>query len=269
MDEIPRFSFNHKKEAAYRYFNENGCVIFRDLIEEKYSDKIITELQSAIQYQVQKHLNSSKQDFLVANDFDRGLIELARYNDTLRERLYNVIQCFPSLYNFIAHPNFIQTAKELGMSEPIYLAPHIRMDLPNDEKFLIPPHQEIRGIRSPNMIFMITALVDTDKKKGALLVAPGSHKLGPLLPKTDNDIRYQYVDSKKYQSLYPIQQVPLHKYETMVLNMYTIHGSSPNNSLETRWSTAVRFEDFKNMPYLDGDDTLDKKFNLKGFYSKT
>ena len=40
----------------------------QNLIEEKYSDKIITELQSVIQYQVQKHLNSSKQDFLVAND---------------------------------------------------------------------------------------------------------------------------------------------------------------------------------------------------------
>jgi len=256
MNEIPRFSFNHKKEAAYRYFNENGCVIFRDLIEEKYSDKIITELQSAIQYQVQKHLNSSKQDFLVANDFDRGLIELARYNDTLRERLYNIIQRLPSLSNFMAHPNFIQIAKELGMSEPIYLAPHIRMDLPNDEKFLIPPHQEIRGIRSPNMIFMITALVDTDKKKGALLVAPGSHKLGPLLPKTDNDIRYQYVDSKKYQSLYPIQQVPLHKYETIVLNMYTVHGSSPNNSLETRWSTIIK----------SGENTY--AISSKSFHSK-
>ena len=127
------------------------------------------------------------------------------------------------------------------MSEPIYLAPHIRMDLPNEEKFLIPPHQEIRGTRSPNMIFMITALVDTDKKKGALLVAPGSHKLGPLLPKTNNDIRYQYeLMPEQYQSLYPIQQVPLHKYETIVLNMYTVHGSSPNNSLETRWSTIIK-----------------------------
>jgi hypothetical protein len=261
MKNLPRFSYK-EKNAAYLFFKENGCVIFRDALDLKLIDAMKRELQAVIQQQVRKHLRSCS-EFLTGNGFDRGLLELGKSNDLLRRRLYDVIQGLTSLYQFGFSSPFLAIAKDLGVEIPILRVTQFRMDLPEDERFLIPPHQEIKGIRSPNLIFMITPLVDISEQKGAIQIAPGSHKLGPIVPSVEENVNYQFIPEEMYRDMYPIQQVPMVVGETLVMNMYTIHGSAPNTTQETRWQSIIRFEDAAHLPYLDGDDSL-QKFDIKG-----
>ena len=174
-----------------------------------------------------------------------------------------MIQDLPALKQFSLQHCFREAAKSLGVKYPILRASQIRMDLPNDERFLIPPHQEIKSVRSPNMVFFINPLVDTSSEKGALQCAPKSFEMGPIKPTFKSEVdRYQRIDESIYKERYPIQQIEMYKGETVMLNMYTIHGSSKNLSEEIRWSLITRYEDADSMPFLDGSDEFLDQFDL-------
>ena len=248
-------------DEGYRFFENNGCVIFDNGIEESDVSDIRAQLESVIQQQVSKHLSRGS-PFLEANGFDRGLIELADHDETLRKNIYDVVQSLSSVYRFSTNPAFTRIATDLGIKIPI-MTVQLRMDLPGDERFLIPPHQEICGIRSHNLVFMWIPLVDVSNEMGALSVAPGSHQLGPIVPTVSDDNRYQFIPPELYMESHPIGQIPMESGEMVVLGKHVIHGSHPNTTDRPRWACIFRFEDAANMPFLDGDDSLDQ-FNLKG-----
>ena len=76
-------------------------------------------------------------------------------------------------------------------------------------------------------------------------------------------MKYQYISPEIYEKKYPLIQAPLMEGETLLLNKHTLHASAPNTSEEIRWQMVSRYEDALDMPYLDGDDTLEKVFNVQ------
>lgn len=260
MEEIPRFSKNN--DEAKIFFEQNGCVVLNDL----FSDEVIINLQNSIKKIFQKQIgNNLENKYLQENNgFDKGVLEYFENNDDLRTRFYNVIQGITSLYKYASNDDILSIMTKYGITEPVlYIPPQLRMDLPNDDRYLQPVHQEIRGTRSPKMFFAITALCDITNEKGAMKVGLGSHKLGPITPTIDEKMKYQYIPSQIYEEKYPLIQIPIKKGETIILNKYTLHASSSNNSDESRWQMISRYEDALDMPYLDGDDTIENKFDLQ------
>ena len=61
------------------------------------------------------------------------------------ERIYKIIQDLPSNKRLCLNKNFYKICKILQLNSPTIKSNQIRMDLPFSEKFLIPPHQEIKG----------------------------------------------------------------------------------------------------------------------------
>jgi hypothetical protein len=262
MHPLIRFSYKTQREEAFEHYRQNGLVIFSDLTDPHLFSAVREELGLLIQRQTKRHIKQPDTNDH-CNGFDANLIQLAREKDDIRRRLYEVAQQMPSLFRFSTQANFYNVVRELGVAFPMLRTSQVRMDLPQDDRFLIPPHQEVKSIRSPNMVFMITALVDIPANKGALRVSPGSFKLGPIAPSTSDGEKYQFIPAEKYEQ-FPLLQAEMKTGESIVLNMYTIHGSAQNHTNEPRWSLIVRYEDAFNMPFLDGDDSLDQKFNLKG-----
>ena len=260
--EIPKFSFKTQKDEAYEFYKNNGAVIFTDLIDKSLINDARNELKELIQMQIGKHLDKTKQ-LMEANGFDEGFIEYSNHDENLRERFYNISKQLPSLHQIAGQKHVINACKELGIEKPLLDAPQFRIDKPQDSRFLIKHHQETRGTKSTRMINMITAVSDIPKERGALSIALGSQKLGPISPTFDDSSKYQYIDPKYYEKDYPPQQAPLKAGETLMFNMYLCHGSMPNVTNATRWQIIVRVEDGTVMPYLDGEDVLDEKFNLE------
>jgi len=262
MFNLPRFDYKTEKNKAYGFFKEKGVVILKNSFDMELTEDMKRELSLTIQQQVAKHLVSKTDDLLPGNVFDQGLIELSKENDLLRRRLYEAIQTLPSLYKFTINSSFLKIANDLGVKIPTVRTSQFRMDLPHDDRFLQGVHQEVRDIKSPNMIFMIVPLMDTSKEQGSLGIAPGSHNLGPLTPSVSCDKEYQFIDPDKYKD-YIFDQVEYAYGEVIVLNMYTLHGSFKNISNAIRWSSVFRCEDISNMPFLDGND-WHLTYTLKG-----
>lgn len=266
---IPRFNIDDRKNA-FDFYKKHGAMIFSDLTNQNDIDKIHKQLHDLISLQISRHMNTNS-NFLPGNGFDRGLIEFSHNYDDLRSRLYNITQGLSSLYAFAVNPLFEEIAIGIGLKNPIYYTPpQFRFDIPHDDRFLQPPHQEIRGSKSPNSVAFLTALCDIPENKGALQVALGSHKLGPIMPTVDKNMnsRYQYVSRESFEDKYPLESVSLIEGETLVFNKYTVHASSQNVSDEIRWQTILRFEDYNSMPYLNGDDTFEKDFDPQEVFLK-
>ena len=261
---IPRFSYYLEKDKAYEFFDKNGFCIFNDLVDLKKLTTLREQIGDVVKMQTGKHLEGfAPEDMTFSNGFDRGLIELSKKDDKLRERLYDHIQDLPGLYDISVNPVYQTILKEFGYKIPVIRTSHIRMDIPHDERFLQPAHQEIRSIRCDNMLFFINPLVDTPEEKGAIQGAPGSHKLGPIMPAVKENEPYQVVPDEKFKD-YPLAQLPMVAGETLFLNMYLVHKSSKNISDEVRWYCITRTEDMARMPSVDGDDSLVNQYNLKG-----
>ena len=256
------FNFKSDLKKGLNFYNEFGFCIFKNIISKKDIDNINKEIESIVQNQAQKHL--SKKERKKIKSIDESLIKLSKKNDELRSRIYNVIQDLPSVKKFSLNKNFLKIVKILGISIPLIKTAQIRMDMPKEKKFLIPPHQEIKNIRSPNMIFFNTALKKITNNMGTINIAPKSFNLGPIIPTVNNKFNYQYIDKKLYFKKYPLKYFELNKGETLLINKLTIHGSRKNTTdYKIRWSTIVRYEDAKKMPFLDLNDSY-KQFDLKG-----
>jgi ectoine hydroxylase-related dioxygenase (phytanoyl-CoA dioxygenase family) len=254
---IDKFFYNELNQAL-NYYKTNGVVIFKDLVPENLIKIQHIQINALISNQFSIVFGKNTK----ALNTDTKLIELAKKDDRYRERLYNVIQELPVNSNFGAFKNFYEISKKLGIKIPSLRASQIRVDMPNENRFLIPPHQEIKGIRSDNTLTFITAINDITNKMGTLRLAKGSFRLGPLQPEFSDNSEYQYVNEELYRN-YPLKQVPLKKGETIMFNMYSIHGSCPNlTSKKIRWSHILRIEDSANMPYLNLDDQFEK-FDFK------
>ena len=255
-----KFDFNKDFSKALKYYEKNGIVIFKDFFSKKLIDNLNMDIAKIATNQCQKHKIEIKKN---QNVLHNGLIELAKKNDILRSRIYEIIQELPSLLNLAGSKKIYYIAKKLKIQMPILRSLQIRMDLPYQDKFLIPPHQEIKGIRSPNMIFFITALDNIDSKMGAVNVSKKSFQLGPISPSVNKKNKYQFVPNEIFKKKYPLKPLPLKKGETALINMYTIHASGNNISNKIRWTNIIRIEDAGKMPFLDNNNELDI-YNLKG-----
>ena len=250
--------YSDELDQALKSYKNNGVVIFKDLVPENLIKSQSLQINKLISNQFAKVFKNNTKTLNV----DKKLIALAMKDDRYRERLYNLIQELPVNSDFGAYKKFYEISKKLGVKTPSLRASQIRVDMPNEKRFLIPPHQEIKGIRSDNTLTFITAIKDITNKMGALRLAKGSFKLGPLQPEFSNNSEYQYVSEELYKN-FTLKQVPLKKGETIMFNMYTIHGSCPNlTSNKIRWSHVLRIEDSANMPYLNLDDQF-QKFDFK------
>ena len=178
------FNFNSDLKKGINFYNEFGFCIFKNIVSKKEINNINKEIKSIVQNQAKKHLREKVKKKIKSTD--ESLIKLSKKNDELRSRIYNVIQDLPSVKKFSLNKNFLKIVKILGISIPLIKTAQIRMDMPKEKKFLIPPHQEIKNIRSPNMIFFNTALKKITNNMGTINISPKSFNLGPIIPKANN-----------------------------------------------------------------------------------
>jgi ectoine hydroxylase-related dioxygenase (phytanoyl-CoA dioxygenase family) len=254
------FNFVTDYMKAIQYFHKFGFCIFKNIVSLDDINNVNKEIKEIIKNQSLKHLKKK----LASKDSDQLLIKLSKKNDKYRSRIYTVIQDLPSVKKISLNKKFLKIISKLGISIPLIKTAQIRMDMPKEKRFLIPPHQEVKNVKSDNMLFFNTALKKITKKMGTINISPKSHKLGKMIPLVNKFHKYQYIDKTIYKKKFPLTCFELNKGETLMLNMLTIHGSRKNTTTnKIRWSFITRYEDAKRMPYLDLDDSF-KKFDLKG-----
>lgn len=229
-------------------FHQDGFVIIRDLLSEKTVDSVESEIKCILDHEAERHLGAHPSD---DEQFDTYLKALFSLDSNYRSRLYQVLQSMVSLYQFATFEKVLDVADVLGVQAPNIRNVGVRIDIPGEDEFLQPLHQDVNSMRSKNCLNYWMPLQKVSRENGALRVFRGSHKLGPIpaAHKKLNDSGYESIpravvegDEEVYCTIDPTDAVVFHP--------YLVHGSETNRSEHTRWTVIARFDDAAQLDWL-------------------
>jgi len=194
---------------------------------------------------------------------DDGLLGAFRRGGAYRGILYQLIQGLPALRRIGDH---------LAKTEPIAaLLQHyqfelpafsqsMRVDIPNEPDFLLPPHQDYASMRSHKAFRIWLPLRDADTHNGTMAVYPGTHRQG-VLDHTSGDPRYPSVPEN---NLPDEQAIIVAASGTGVLfDMLLVHRSIANQSDRIKFTLTFTVQDLVAIADPDDrDDPVGQYFHL-------
>ena len=222
-----------------------GYAIIKKLFSKKEVKDIFNSYEKNIDYCL-KFIKDKKK----INTIDNKYLFLKKKNKLLKSRSYDLSKFHPSIYKFALNKKLNKILKSYFKEEFFLDLPQIRID-DSKNSFILPPHQEIFGQISQNIITLWAPLSNVSKKKGTMGLIEGSHKEGikKHLFYSVNKKRYHGVDKKllkkakfKYLNLSPGDAVLFHP--------LLIHSSLKNLSNKIRWTFVARYNGISGINYL-------------------
>ncbi len=109
------------------------------------------------------------------------IVKLAKNDREIIGKLYKVSKRFTSIRKLSCHPFFVDISKQLMNTQMIscFHLSIIRVDLPSEESFLMPPHQDFPYIQgSINGVTVYFGFSDLSLESGIVSANEGSHSEG-------------------------------------------------------------------------------------------
>ena len=172
---------------------------------------------------------------------DTEVIKLYRENKPHWVTAYDQLRYLPEIYQLASSFLVLVLAKKAGIKNPAIGAKLVvRADMPNDDEWSFPPHQDAPyNPGSGNRITIWIPFQDVGMIDGALRVIPGSHLAGEL-PSKDNLL----IARPPAENYMP---VPVKCGQVLAFSQFLIHTSGPNRSDTVRFSLQVRFNDLNEL----------------------
>ncbi len=250
---LQRFGINDDFDAFYR---ANGYVVFTDLIERPALERVHEEISGLFGRGLGLSERGGDVRVLLAERYDS---DRERWRACAR-RMWDLL----SVYRLAAGDRVETTLRRLGLEAPaISTRPEVRTDMPGDEEYRQPWHQDWRyGQGSANAVTFWTPLHDVDESNGTIDLIAGSHLRGYLETETLlNPRRFSIVDETLDDESYATADMELG--ETIVFSQLLIHRSGYNRSDRARLTVQTRFSDFAETRFVEagypvpvGDDIV-------------
>jgi hypothetical protein len=155
------------------------------------------------------------------------------------------------VYGLGADERVVSLLGKLGLRSPIVSTrPEVRTDMPDDERYMQPWHQDWRyGQGSVNSVTLWLPLQDVDASNGTIEVMAGSHLVGYLgADELSNPRRFAIPDSAL--PALPISIAELKLGEAIIFSQFLAHRSGHNTSGRPRITVQARFSDALEPSFL-------------------
>jgi phytanoyl-CoA hydroxylase len=149
------------------------------------------------------------------------------------------------VFSLAAKPEVRDVLLVLGLEGPmISTRPEVRTDMPADEQYMQPWHQDWRyGQGSINSVTFWIPLQDVTVENGTIDVMPGTHVLGVLENEELHNPRRFSVTDPRIDGL-PYEPAELSFGEAIAFSQLLVHRSGHNTSGAPRLTIQSRFTDF-------------------------
>jgi ectoine hydroxylase-related dioxygenase (phytanoyl-CoA dioxygenase family) len=248
-----------------KQFQMDGYAILKNVIENKN----IKKLHEAVVRLAKKYDPKFPTKFKSDNpwedvDFNKRLLELRKNKPSHFGAIYDTMKQSLSIEQLLTSEKLSKAIEPYfgeSSSGIIITGQVLRMDPPKDTRNALDWHQDssyyLQNVKGENGLVVWIPMHDVDEKNGALIVCPGSHKLGRLDIKgsgKSNELtseQYKTPDGlvKKFESF----QTKLKKGDVLISNMDLFHRSGTNSSSKIRFAALVRFAKMLEPDFLPGN----------------
>jgi len=250
---MTKFSLDTDSAEEIRTFYEDkGYVIFESLFSNDDIDRTKNQIRAILESEAERQLDAD-----AGEQFDTYLEPLFDISDDYRHNLYNVLQDISSLHRLAMHDNVFEVMELFGIEQPALRdlgGLGLRIDLPGEDEFLSPIHQDVYPMKAENCLNIWAPLHDVSAENGALRIYPESHELGPI-PAEEKYVRTYKGNTKQgipetYTSDYDGLFAEIDAGDAVVFHPYLLHQSTPNRSNDIRWTATIRFDDATDIQWM-------------------
>lgn len=242
---VIKFTLKYSEQIK-DFYGGSGYVIVKKCIQPTQIKRIFNEIETIVNVEAKRHLARKSQ---LHKPFDSSLTALFSLGKEYRSQLYQVFQSMMSLYEIGASEQLQTIARILDVKCPNLRNVALRIDIPNEDKFLQPLHQDVRGMRSEDAINFWIPLQAVGVENGTLSVYPGSHKLNAIQCGETNASGYQVIRESQIRG-FRRTYCEIDAGDVLVFHPYMVHGSNRNRSQSVRWTITVRYDDATAMAWM-------------------
>jgi ectoine hydroxylase-related dioxygenase (phytanoyl-CoA dioxygenase family) len=236
------------KTSIISFYKTNGYVVIKDLFSKDEIEMIKNSILEIFYLKFNKEAEVYDRIFL--NEY--YLQKKSEWKNCAK-RMWDSIPFLRS----ITKPEIYNILKVIGLKKPIIATrPEVRTDMPEDDEYRQPWHQDWRyGQTSLNAVTIWVPMHDVFESDGTIELLEGSHKLGLLSVKEELNPRRFIINDEKidFSKLRKIK-AELNLGECIIFSQFTVHQSGFNISGKPRMSFQGRFADLS-----------DPDFNKRGF----
>lgn len=226
------------------FYKENGYVIFTDLLSREELELVRSDIFSLFEV----YFSSVNEEGLSGGELMTAYYE--KDKDAWRrcaKRMYDLL----SVYGMAAKPRVAEALNKMGLQAPIISTrPEVRTDMPRDEQYSQPWHQDWRyGQGSVNAATIWVPLHKVTVDNGTVEVCPRSHLLGYLETEELTDPRRFVITDPRVKDL-ASSPVELEFGEAVAFSQMMVHRSGYNRTDFPRVSVQIRFSDYSDSLFL-------------------
>lgn len=259
-------NYTHSK-SIQNQFQVDGFLLLKGFYPESYIDQIVSDVKNITRVVSE---NTSGDD-ISGLSLPEHLSRLSNKNRPLISTIYDAAKMLPSVHRVINHPKNFELFNSLRPNSMPGIATNghgIRIDLPNEERFSAPWHQEFPNqFRSLDGLVFWTPLMRLSQDLGPVHILPGSHQHGVFdVELASDDIKsgayamnikdiQTIISASEREVISPICE----KGDLIIINFLTLHKSGQNISDRARMSLQFRLFNFL--------DPIGKEINWSGSYA--
>ena len=175
-----------------------------------------------------------------------------------RKNLYESLQKLKENYHISQNQIVESILYKLGLKAPTLRNVSLRIDLPNEEKYLQPMHQDVNSMESENCLNFWVPLQSVNKQVGSMVLFEGSHKLGHISYR--KVVRgYPAIDSQKLKNFKKVF-IKADLGNLVVFHPCLVHGSS-SVTKQIRFTSIFRYDDLSQITWLKNKYNPLKKYH--------
>jgi ectoine hydroxylase-related dioxygenase (phytanoyl-CoA dioxygenase family) len=240
-------------ERAQTLLQEHGCFIARGLL----SAKEVALIQDELSRLIDLRYRARGEQRPAGGRFDAGIMDLVAKDRAEGSFIYNACRQLLSVHALDVKSELVELSKALIRTDFICASnvKMMRMDLPHEEKFLYPWHQDFPYVQDSEdaLVYWFT-IHDLVGNNGGLVCALGSHRDGVhpvVVPDADNQSKNRAHSISLADPALPdrFPQFHLSEFEVgelLVFSTLLLHRSIENTSAHPRWSVQLRHGNFAN-----------------------
>ena len=158
----------------------------------------------------------------------------------------------PSVARLAPKETVLTAIQKAGIKQPIMTSrPQVRVDMPEDDQFRIPWHQDWRfGQGSLNSVTMWIPHHGVTAENGAIDAKPGTHTLGYLDVKKETNPRRFIIESNEIDD-YSEVTMELDLGEVVLFSQFLAHQSGYNSTNDPRITTQIRYSDYTDQRFIE------------------